>query len=122
MKKIIFLFALFLAACAAPAPQLSPEMVASMTARADLYDAQYPGMAETNVARLCVTAPIGRYWHEEGQIWAVICEVPLQSSLPNMYGAVLMDRSYTVLSTEQVSASSRSALEDLVFSVGWEAR
>lgn len=118
MKRYLIFIALLLTACAAPAPQLDPAMDASMNARADLYDAQYPGVAEMNVARQCVTHPAGLYWHESGRIWAVVCEL----SSPNTYGAVLMDVSYTVLSTEHVSAVSIAALEDLVFSAGWEAR
>ncbi len=118
MKRLLIFTALLLTACAAPAPQLDPAMVASMNARADLYAAQYPGTAEMNVARECAANPLGLYWHENG-IWAVVCELP---ALPNTYGAVLMDSSYTVLSIEHVSAVSQAALEDLVFSAGWEAR
>lgn len=118
MKRCLILIALILTACAAPAPQLDSAMTASMNARADAYDAQYPGMTDTNVARECAKNPIGLYWHENG-IWAVICVLP---AMPNTYGAVLMDASYTVLSTEHISAASRSALEDQVFAVGWEAR
>ena len=118
MKKILFISILFLTACATSTPALSPEMVASMNARADLYDAQYPGAPEMNVARQCVTKPIGLYWHPNG-IWAVICELP---ALPNTYGAVLIDGSLQILSTEHVTAVSKTALEDLVFSVGWEKR
>lgn len=118
LKGTVLLLVLLLTACASPAPTLPAEMVASMTERADWYDAQYPGTPEMNVARECVTKPIGLYWHPNG-IWAVVCELP---ELPNTYGAVTMSISYTVLSTEHVSAASVAALEDKVFSAGWEAQ
>ena len=118
MKRLIIFIALLLAACGASRPALTPEMTTALNARADLYDMEYPG-GDINVARQCVTEPLGLYWHEDGQIWAVICELP---ALPGTYGAVLMDRSYMVIRTEHVNAKSLGALEDLVFSVGWEER
>jgi len=40
----------------------------------------------------------------------------------DMYGAVLMDTSYTIISTDHVNAKSMSDLKKMVFSVGWQER
>ena len=122
MKKILvsmaLLLALLLTACSANVT-LDAAMTSALNTYADQYDVQHPGDADWNIARLCANAPLGLYRHEGAQIWAVVCALP---ALPGAYGAVLLDSSYTVLSTEHVNAVNLSALEDLVFSVGWEAR
>lgn len=122
MKKILFstalLLALLLTACGANVT-LDSALTSALNTYADQYDAQHPGDADWNIARLCANEPLGLYRHEGAQIWAVVCALP---ALPGAYGAVLLDSSYTVLSTEHVNAVNLSALEDLVFSVGWEAR
>ncbi len=115
----LLLTVLILSACGGSKVTLDPALIASLNARADAYDAQFPGDVEWNIARLCVNEPLGLYRYEAGQIWAVVCDIP---ALPDAYGAVLLDSSYTVLSTEHVTAVNLAALEDLVFSAGWEAR
>lgn len=119
LKFTVLLFTvLILSACGGNKVTLDPALIVSMNTQADLYDAQYPDTAEINVARACVAEPLGLYWHESG-LWAVVCELP---ALPKTYGAVLMDASYTVFKTTYVSAESIAALEEMVFSTGWEAR
>jgi hypothetical protein len=120
MKLIcaVLLFAiLFTTACRANKITLDPALTASLNASADSYDAQFPDDEAWNIARLCVTEPLGLYRHEAGQIWAVVCVI---RAFPDTYGAVLLDNSYTVLSAEHVSAKDLAALEALVFSVGWK--
>jgi len=121
MKKILVLMALvafLLTACGANVT-LDTAMTSALNAYADQYDAQHPGDVDWNIARLCADKPLGLYRHEGAQIWAVVCALPV---LPGVYGAVLLDSSYTVLSTEHVNAVNLTALEALVFSVGWEER
>ena len=73
---------------------------------------------DSDIVQLCVNQPKGLYWNEQAQIWAVICEMEYQ----DMYGAVLMDSSYTIISTDHVNAKSMSDLKEMVFSVGWQER
>lgn len=119
MKRLLILTALLLAACGPSNITLDPALTASLNASADRYDAQFPGDVEWNIAGLCVNEPLGLYRHEAGGLWAVVCVI---RAMPDTYGAVLLDNSYTVLSTEHVSAKDLTALEALVFSVGWERR
>lgn len=114
----LLLTVLLLSACGANVT-LEPALTSALNACADQYDAQYPGDTDWNIARLCADKPLGLYRHEGAQLWAVVCALP---ALPDVYGAVLLDSSYTILSTEHVNAVNLSALEDLVFSAGWEAR
>lgn len=112
MKSLFALFmvlALFLTACTASAPALPNEMIVSMTS--------YSGIGVETV-RLCVDQPQRLYWHEQAQMWAVICEMERE----DMYGAVLMDKSYTVMKIDFVNAKSMSDLQKMVFSVGWQER
>lgn len=119
MKKLLIVFlALCLTACGANVT-LEPSLTSALNAYADQYDAQYPGDTDLNIARLCADKPLGLYRHEGAQLWAVVCALP---ALHGAYGAVLLDSSYTILSTEHINAINLSALEDLVFSAGWEAR
>ncbi len=110
--KNVFLFVLFmtlLAACTAGAPALPTEMIVSMTS--------YSGIGMETVG-LCVDQPKGLYWHEQSQMWAVICEMEYE----DLYGAVLMDKSYTVMKIDFVNAKSVSELKKMVLSVGWQER
>lgn len=110
--KKVFLFvllALFLTACTAGAPALPTEMIVSMTS--------YSGIGMETV-QLCVDQPQRLYWHEQAQMWAVICEMEYE----DLYGAVLMDKSYTVMKIDFVNAKSMSDLQKMVFSVGWQER
>lgn len=112
MKSRFALFmvlALFLTACTTSAPALPTEIIVSMTSYSDV---------DMEIVQLCVDQPKGLYWHEQAQIWAVICEMEYE----DMYGAVLMDISYTIVSTDHVNAKSMSDLKDMVFSVGWQER
>jgi predicted small lipoprotein YifL len=122
MKKIFvsmaLLLALLLTACGAKVT-LDSALTSALNTYADQYDAQHPGDADWNIARLCVNDPLGLYRHEGSQLWAVVCKIP---AMPGTYGAVLLDSSYTVLLTEHLNAANLTALEELVFSVGWEAR
>jgi hypothetical protein len=112
---LIVLAALVLTACSGASVVLPEGMSSAMSARADLYDAQYAGDAEMNVARICVQTPAGLYWNESIQTWAVVCKMPL----PNMYGAVMLDANYTVLSSQHINAVSLTGLEEMIASVGW---
>lgn len=103
------LLVFILASCTPSGPALPNEMIVSLTS--------YSG-TDSDIVQLCVNQPKGIYWHEEAQIWAVICKMAYQ----DMYGAVLMDTSYTILSTDHVNAKSMPELKKLVFSVGWEER
>jgi hypothetical protein len=110
--KKVFLFvllAIFLTACTASAPALPTEMIVSMTSYSDV---------DTDIVQLCADQPKGLYWHEQAQIWAVICKMEYE----DMYGAVLMDISYTIISTDHVNAKSMSDLQKMVFSAGWQER
>lgn len=110
----VVLAVLVLTACSGASVVLPESMSAAMNARADLYDAQYPGDG-MNVARLCVNNPAGLYWNEGIQTWAVVCQMPL----PNMYGAVMLDANYMVLSSQHINAVSLAGLEEMIASVGW---
>lgn len=110
MKRITLLFAIvcfILSACTPAGPALPVEMIASMTAYSE---------ADVEIVQICVNQPKGLYWNEQGQIWAVVCKMEYQ----DMYGAVLMDTSYTIIGTDHVNAKSMSELKDKVFSVGWK--
>lgn len=111
IKKVflVLLLAIFLVSCGLTGPVLPNEMIASMTSYSDV---------DMDIVQLCVNQPKGLYWHEQAQIWAVICEMEYQ----DMYGAVLMDISYNIVSTDHVNAKSMSDLKKMVFSVGWQER
>lgn len=112
MRKLLTLFmvaALSLTACWSTGPVLPNEMIVSMTSYSDI---------DMDIVQTCVNQPKGLYWHEQAQIWAVICKMEYQ----DMYGAVLMDTSYTIISTDHVNAKSMSDLKKMVFSVGWQER
>ncbi len=113
------LFVLVLSACGATTPTLAPEMVASMNAHADQFDAQNPGNSDINVTRLCANNPAALYWHEETKIFAVVCLMELPGA-GNTYGVVLIDAAdNSVVHTEHINATSLAVLEDLIAPVGW---
>lgn len=114
MKKILFLIALLLTACASNAPTLSAEMKASMQVRANQDAMIYP--SDMNIVQMCVNKPIALYWNESIQTYAVVCDY----SLPNVYGVVLVDANNVVLNTEHINAVNLQGLEDMIRSVGWE--
>lgn len=101
---------MILSACTPVGPSLPNEMIVSMTS--------YSDQSDIDIVQLCANKPLGLYWHEQSQIWAVICKMEYQ----DMYGAVLMDASYTIISTDHVNAKSMSDLKKMVFSVGWQER
>lgn len=111
---LIVLAVLVLTACGGEVVTLPEGMYATMSARADLYDAQFPGDG-MNVARLCANNPAGLYWNESIKTWAVVCKMPIE----NMYGAVMLDANYTVLSSQHINVVSLAGLEDMIASVGW---
>lgn len=118
MKRILIVLALFLTACTGEAgPTLPAEMSSALQARADAYDAQYPGNSDINVARLCLDAPIALYWNEGYQTYAVACEMP---ALSYTYGVVLLDANNKILNVEHLSAPSVNGFEDLLKGAGWE--
>lgn len=118
MKKAFVLMALvvlILTACGGESVVLPEGMSAAMLVRAGEYSAQFPGNEDMNVARICVEKPAGLYWNEPYKTWAVVCEM----SIPNLYGAVMLDVNYTILNSEHISAVSLAGLEELIASVGW---
>lgn len=115
MKKIlVVLMVLVLTACS-EGVALPDGMSAAIVERADLYDAQFHGSEDMNVARICAETPAGLYWNEQIQTWAVVCKMPME----NMYGAVMLDVNYTVLNSEHINAVSLVGLEEMIASVGW---
>lgn len=114
----LLLTVLLLTACGANVT-LDAALTSALNTYADQYDAQHPGDADWNIARLCVNNPLGLYRHEGSQLWAVVCEI---HAMPGTYGAILLDSSYTVLLSDHLNAANLKELEDLVFSAGWESR
>ncbi len=112
---VVAIAASLLMACSGESVTLPEGMSAAMMEKANLYDAQFPGNSDMNVAMLCAERPAGLYWNEEYKTWAVVCEMPIK----NMYGAVMLDENYKVLNSEHVNAVSLVGLEDLIASVGW---
>ena len=106
---VFILLAVMLSACAAISPELSSEMIVSMTS----YSSQ-----DMEIVHFCANNPKGLYWHDETKIWAVVCKMEHKHT----YGAVLMDTSYNILVVDHLNAKSMSELEKLVFSVGWQER
>lgn len=115
---LMVVVSLLLAACAGSV-NLPDGVSAAMRARADVYDAQFPGNGDMNVARACVEKPAALYWNEQIQTYAVACVL---ESLPDTYGVVLVDVNNVVLNTEHIGAKSLDGLEDLIIGFGWERK
>lgn len=122
MKKLLFVFALFLTACGGSAqsllsaPEITPEMNASMTAYADQYDVWYPGN-EQNIARECADNPTAVYWSDELKAFAVTCPLPWSA---NSFGMVTFDESGTLLNAFGLGANSQGELSKTLATLGWK--
>ena len=109
------LVALILTACGAGV--VLPEGVAqALDARADAYEAQFPGEVDWNIARICLDKPEALYWNDAIQTYAVACVI---KAFPDTYGIVLVDVNGVVLNTEHISAKSLTGLEELIRGLGW---
>lgn len=118
MKRLIIFTALLLAACGADSPGITPEMIASMNAFADQFDAWYPEDGQ-NIARVCAASPTGLYWNKELQSYAVTCPLPWYE---NSYGVVTLDENQSVLNAFGLAAASQGEITQLLGTLGWESR
>lgn len=120
MKKNLtftaLLLALLLTACSTSAPEVTPEMNASMLAFADQYDIWYPD-SDQNIARECAKNPGPVYWNEELRGYAVTCPLPWAEQ---SFGMVTFDESGLLMNAFGLGAASQSALSETLALLGWK--